>query len=526
MVDRRFGRYRLLRALGAAVVVVAALVDSRLAAQAPPLPDSTGQSEVPELPSKGAPPPKDRLASRQSLSSGEGPLPPGLMNNTPNLESLPSSRSPSDLDGLAGLTGKEIVVRVVIDPPLKHVKEQDARRQIKTMADRPYDVRTIEDDVRRLERSKLFQLGVRASYQRVGGNGIVVIYHVVEKPTIKYLKFFGNEKVRERHLKKQSGLKVGDPWEPWNVEDARNKVEEYYHEKGFNKAKVITLEGSRQTDRGVVYLVNEGRKQKIAKVEFVGNSIASGGRLKTQIQTKPPLLYLFKGEVDRQKIEEDLMRVRDYYHNLGFFKVKVSRELQFNEDQSWLTVRFIIDEGPRYKVRNITFIGPKVFSAAQLSEKLKLTEGQFFDRAKLDKDITVATDRYGAKGYVFVAVQPQVQFLEDPDDELDIVYQVEEGRPCIVSRIDVKIAGDNPHTRRNTILNRVSLHPGDLLSTREVRNSERRLKASALFKVTPGDEPHIDIHKPLLDEDTGLADKPRSAGGFRGQSPDPKRGAP
>src|SRR5581483_5455046 len=100
-------------------------------------------------------------------------------------------------------------------------------------------------------------------------------------------------------------------------------------------------------------------KQRISKVEFVGNNVASDGRLKTQIQTKPPILYLFKGEVDRQKIEEDISRLYDYYRGLGYFSAKISRELIFNQDQNWLTVRFIIDEGPRYKVRNIAFVGQK-----------------------------------------------------------------------------------------------------------------------------------------------------------------------
>jgi outer membrane protein insertion porin family len=417
------------------------------------------------------------------------------------------------------------VVRVIIDPPLKHVKEQDARRHIKTKADRPYDPRTVEEDARRLMKSKLFA-AVDPKFQRVGENGIIVIYNVVERPLIKYLRFFGNEKVKERHLRKQSGLKVGDPWDPYLVEDARSKVEEYYREKGYNKIKVVIIEGNRKEDRGVVYLVNEGQKQRISKVEFVGNNVASDGRLKTQIQTKPPLLYLFKGEVDRQKIEEDVGRLYDYYRGLGYFRAKIFRELSFNPDQNWLTVRFIIDEGPRYKVRNVSFVGQKVFTADALGDKLKLKAGDYYDKSKLDRDRTTVTDKYGVRGYVFAVVQPEQSFQGDPNelDQIDIVYQIEEGGPCIVSRVDVKIAGDNPHTRRNTILNRVDMHPGDLLSTRKLRDSERRLKASQLFKTTPGDEPRITFERPKLNDEEGLAERP-GRGTFRGQSPD-RRGAP
>ncbi|OYV83192.1 MAG: hypothetical protein B7Z73_16325, partial [Planctomycetia bacterium 21-64-5] len=222
MVDRRFDRCRPLRAAFLAGLAGLALVGP-LKADDLASPETV---ETPVLPSKDAPPPHARLASRQPLPSGAQPLPPGLMNNTPNLGSLPSTTS---VPGLLGLSGKETVVEVKIEPPLKHIKDHDARKRIKTMAERPYDVRTVEDDVRRLQSSKLFA-HVEVSYQRVGDNGIVVIYHVIERPTIRYLRFFGQHKVKERHLKKQSGLKVGDPWDPYIVKDAAAKVEDYYRE--------------------------------------------------------------------------------------------------------------------------------------------------------------------------------------------------------------------------------------------------------------------------------------------------------
>ena len=60
-------------------------------------------------------------------------------------------------------------------------------------------------------------------------------------------------------------------------------------------------------------------------VNFIGNSIASGDRLKTQIQSKPPFLYLFKGELDRKQVDEDVERLTAYYRGLGFFRARIGR---------------------------------------------------------------------------------------------------------------------------------------------------------------------------------------------------------
>jgi outer membrane protein insertion porin family len=42
-----------------------------------------------------------------------------------------------------------------------------------------------------------------------------------------------------------------------------------------------------------VYLINEGQSAKVWEVKFVGNTIASDARLRTQIQSKPGILWIF-----------------------------------------------------------------------------------------------------------------------------------------------------------------------------------------------------------------------------------------
>src|SRR3712207_9009967 len=42
--------------------------------------------------------------------------------------------------------------------------------------------------------------------------------------------------------------------------------------------------------------------------------------------------------------------------------------------------------------------------------------------------------------------------------------------------------GEYPHTRDTVVLNRLSVTPGEILDTRELKASERRLKAAQLFE--------------------------------------------
>ncbi len=262
-------------------------------------------------------------------------------------------------------------------------------------------------------------------------------------------------------------------------------------------------------------MVNEGLKQKISTVNFEGNTVAPDKRMSTQIQSKPPILWVFKGEVDYTRIDEDVRRLTDYYRGLGFFRARVGREWIFNEKQNWMTLNFIIDEGPRYTVNNVSVIGNSRLQSEALMKNLKLTGGNFFDQSKLNKDITGVQDKYGEVGYIFADIQPETRFLEQPA-QLDLVYKIEEGDRYRVGRIDVKIAGDNPHTRRTAVLNRLTLRTGDIASTKKLRDSERRLKASQMLANQPaqGQVPKIVFAKPGMedeeeDADTSVARNPR-----------------
>ncbi len=394
--------------------------------------------------------------------------------------------------------------------------------EIKTRLGRPFSRETVEQDVRHLARLGWF-VDVKPLYQQTP-RGRVVIFQVTERPTLRYIKYLGNESVRDKIMARETGLKVGDALDPYAVEEGRRKIEQFYRERGYNKAQVKVLEGTKLQDRGAVFVINEGAQQRVWKVKFIGNTIASDSRLKTQIQSKPGLFWYFKGYVDRKKIDEDIDRLTAYYRSLGFFGAKIGRELEFSDSDKWLTLTFVIDEGPRYKIRNVSFLGNKRFQTSRLATGISLKRGDHFDQKLMNHDVSLLRDLYGSEGYVFADVKADPRFLEEPG-QLDLVYNIDEGSRYRVGRITVHVQGDNPHTRIQTVLNRVSLRTGDIIDIREMRASERRLRASGLFANNPiaGQAPRI-VLQPPGSQETQLAEE--RGRGARGQSPDPPRIAP
>ncbi len=373
---------------------------------------------------------------------------------------------------------------------------------IRTRAGRPFDKEQLEEDVRRLDHTGMF-VKIETFWQQVAG-GRLVIFNLVERPLLTEVLFVGCKEIRKKALQKEAGVKVGDPVDPFAIEEARRKLEEYYRTKGFASARITLLEGDKPQDRRAVFMINEGTKQRVWEVHFVGNTIATDGRLQTQIKTAHPLLWLFKGELDRKELDEDVNRLTAYYRGLGYFRARIGRELEFNENQNWVTVTFVIDEGPRYKIRNVSVIGNTKFKSDTLLADVKLTGGDYFNQAELTRDVSSLQDKYGGIGYVFADVKADPRFLEEPG-QLDLVYNVKEGDCYRVGKIDVKITGEYPHTRITTILNRLSIKPNDVVDIREIRASEARIKRSGLFETNPatGSVPKIVFSPP--DHDTEKA---------------------
>jgi len=411
-------------------------------------------------------------------------------------------------------TDKVVSVRIVGN---QIVSESKILSQIQTRAGRNFDPQIIQKDVRELATRGNF-LDVEPSYQRVPG-GLAVIFKVSGRPTLRYVRYLGIRKVKSKTLAKQTRLKVGDAVDPYAIDEGRRKIEQHYRDKGFNKVQVEVIEGNKVSDHGATYVISEGPQERIWDIDFVGNTIVSDAVLQTKIKSRSVFRNPFKSYVDRQMIDQDVDLLTAYYRSLGYFQARVSRDPDFDE-KGWLTLTFVIDEGPRFKIRDVSFLGNEKFSTDTLATDLKLTAGEFFDQRKLKSDLSTLRDFFGSQGYVFADVQADPRYHEE-SPELDLVYHVKEGKRYRVGEITVNITGDHPHTRIQTVLNRLSLKPGDWIDITKVRADERRIIASQFFENDParGITPKIVFQPPDPDSDQ-IADDRSGRNRYRGQSPD------
>lgn len=446
---------------------------------------------------------------------------PGSAQEFPPFEPTPQSVTPEELPAVSPGTlngqpagARPLVVDVIIQG---NVNEDKARNFIRTKKEFEFDAALLQADVRRLMSSGLYQ-NVKP-YTRTVPEGVVVIIDLSERQKIGYIEFLGNRGFADKKLLKTVAMKVGEPLNTYEAEEGRRRLEELYRSKGYPKAQVSILEGSKADDRGVVYIISEGHLERISSTTFEGNTFVSDGVLKTKVASKPGWFYvLFGGKFDRSVLDSDVEKLTSYYRDFGFFRARVSREVAVDPTGKWVAIKFIIDEGQRYNVRNVSIVGAQKMRSGPILEALELKQNKPYTRGEMQKDLTLLKDLYGSQGHIFADIQAEPRFLDEPG-QIDLVYKIQEGEPFRVGQINVHIAGEFPHTRRNVVLNRLSLRPGDIIDIREIRNSERRLKASQLFETEQngGEAPKIVVRPPEL---SGVLASTSGDGQLRGQSPD------
>ena len=403
------------------------------------------------------------------------------------------------------------VLEVIIEGNGK-VPEHSIRKKIKTVVGEPFRLQTVQEDARMLNQTGSF-FSVSPRYQRKP-QGVVVRFDLVERPIFHSVKVVCNEdkspfgvfsSLNQRKFKEVAGIKEGDPVDPQLVLHAREKLKEYLRSEGFDRASVVIGEGDRATDRNVVFIINEGVKQRVLSTAIEGATFLSSMRMKTYITSKPGVFYYIGGEFSREKIDADVETLIDFYIRYGFFNVQIDRIFEdtpgywgISDPGRWMKVKFVISEGPRFKINDIRFEGNQKFTDAELAKEFKLKSGVYYQQELLKRDEASIKSKYGNQGFLFTVVQGKPSLLADKPGMVDIKYSIRESDLTVVTNIDVKFAGDESHTKTTTILKHAAgagIKPGRPVTSDMLIRAKNSIARHGFLNVNPaeGQTPDISI---------------------------------
>jgi outer membrane protein assembly complex protein YaeT len=389
------------------------------------------------------------------------------------------------------------------------VSPQRVRSLIKTQPGKEFAQHVIDEDVRQLAKTNYFRPnGIEVRYQPTDNNKVLVHFIFKELPnTIQEIVYNGAKHLKPDELNTLTGLRRGAPMNPTFNKSACQSIIRRYHEQGRAFAECHLVQGDKPGDTRVVFNIAEGPVVKVRDIQFTGNHFVSGGRLKTQINSKTtliPLLSIIGGDFNPAMLEHDIGRLEEYYKSFGYHRVRVARSLQWSDDQRYVTIIFHVEEGERYKVAGTQVEGTSQVPREQIEGLTEVRSGRYYNRQEVNDDLSRIRDHYGYLGY---GATVQERLFYPGEGLVQVHYEVQE--PLRPDRVGQIFIVGNEVTRQNVILRQIPLYPGQILTYPDLRVAERNLERLGIFEVNretgvrptvqviPGPDPNSEV-KDLL----------------------------
>lgn len=367
---------------------------------------------------------------------------------------------------------------------LSNVNEEVARANMSLREGEPVDSVTIDRDIRSLYRSGLFEY-VEVRLAPVDEDNVDVIFDIRPKFRISAVNFEGNDRVSDSRLLREIDVKTNQVLNEPTVKGATETLQEFYVKKGFSQARIeYNIDRSPSTGFATVtFVVTEGRKFKIGKVVFEGNEAFKDKKLRRQMETKKwNFLSVFTGggKFDRDKFEDDLEKLKDYYRNDGYLDIEIDpADVTFSyPSQRRMRIEIAVEEGKQYRVGSIDFEGNETYIDPILQLLLSVRPGAIYEPEKIDEDVRRIEDFYGQFGYMKTRVRME-RVPNVTTGNIDIVYHVRESELFRVESLQIE---GNTKTRSVVVLRELALSPGSVFDSVRMEASRMRLENSRYFE--------------------------------------------
>ena len=360
------------------------------------------------------------------------------------------------------------------------VSKERILAQMRTRVGQPYSDQVVEQDVETLYKTGSI-LNVRI-FAQPEGDGVKVIVSVQTRSIVREIVIDGAERIKAKKLRKEIKLKLNQPINEQQLEEARQKIIEIYQAHGFTDVsaqfRVDAIDEKRGTSR-VVFTINEGVKGAVSRIRFEGNEHFSERVLRKQMKTRGKTLISFfdkSGRLDEVQLEQDLDKVREWYQDHGYIDVEIKNVRKERSHNGPLILTIVVAEGPQYHVGKLTVSGEKVAQEGKIRALLKMKEGSVYSPKALHDDAKAVADAYGSGGYVDLVILPEG--TPAGPARIDVHYKIEEGDRSFLQRVNIV---GNTRTKDKVIRREVLIAPGDVFNTVRVDTTKKRLENLGYF---------------------------------------------
>ena len=349
--------------------------------------------------------------------------------------------------------------------------------RIKTRVGEAYQEAVVSDDLKRLYNTGHFS-DVQIDHEDLD-DGYKVIVRLKEKPIVDEITFSKIRYYNNRFLLSKMKTKKDKFLDNKTLKDDINTIEDLYKKKGLSQVKVDVESFIDDTTNKATlhFIIREGFKVKIKRIYVYGNVAYPDKKIIKVMKSRWAWLFA-SGLLKEQALEDDMTAIQSFYEQNGFLDAKATYQIELLYE-GLVNVNVTIQEGKRYYVGDVSFLGNAILSNFDIKSHIKnLIEGNFFSHEKMEEDISNIREVYFDHGYISAVVEEATSF-NAATGKVDIRINIKEGKLVYINKI--KIQG-NAHTRDIVIRRELRMYPGDQFDGQRLKTSKQRLKDLGYFE--------------------------------------------
>jgi len=328
---------------------------------------------------------------------------------------------------------------------------------------------------------------VQVTADKIEGDRIWLTIHLTMRPRVSDIRYHGVKKSEREDLEARVGLIKGNQITPNLIDRAKTLIKRYFDDKGFKNADIIiTQKDDPNNENQVLVDINIDKKEKVKvhQITITGNQAITTKKLKRVMKKtneKGKLLNLFRTKkFVEENFEADKQLIIDKYNELGYRDAMIVKDSIKSYDDRTVDIFMEIEEGQKYYLRNVTWVGNTLYPSEQLNFLLRMKKGDVYNQKLLEERTSTDEDAIGNlyynNGYLFYSLDPvEVNIV---GDSIDLEMRIFEGRQATINKVSIN---GNDRLYENVVRRELRTRPGQLFSREDLMRSIREIQQMGHF---------------------------------------------
>lgn len=328
---------------------------------------------------------------------------------------------------------------------------------------------------------------VQITLDKVEGDKAWITLHLTMRPRVSDIIYHGVKKSERDDIEARIAMIKGSQVTPNAIDRAKTLIKRYYDDKGFKNAEITITQRDNPDKKNEVIVeitVDKKEKVKVHEITIVGNEALTTKKLKRVMKKtneKNKLLNMFRTKkFVEENFEADKQLIIDKYNELGYRDAMIVEDSIKPYDERTVDIFMRIEEGQKYYLRNITWVGNTLYPSEQLDYMLQMKKGDVYNQKLLDERLNSDDDAIGNlyynNGYLFYSLDPvEVNIV---GDSIDLEMRIYEGRQATINKISIN---GNDRLYENVVRRELRTRPGALFSRDDLMRSMREIQQMGHF---------------------------------------------